>query len=139
MILTAENCKTISDIPLDHQPFPTATMHKSLVRIMSEGFCALCDQDIETILRDRCTVTGERESHNVMTLAGPMVEYSYTTPDGRTLHMYVVTTTMIDTWQQEWIVSAAALGWSEAGDLIEQGRRLAFPRCYPKGEEEGGA
>lgn len=56
------------------------------------------------------------------------INYNIRTEGGaRTLRMYRIVSAMIDTYMEEWIVSAARLAPDTAADLIVAGRRLAWP------------
>jgi len=132
MNLTPDNCRCFTERP------PV----RSIVRILSEGFCALGDGNIQEIItKAGCEIISERESDSVGTWTGGMRELIYLTPDGPQvpghpyrrwpqpcrMHMYVI----VSQWQEEWITSLAPLDWSTAADLIQQGRRFAFPLSYP--------
>jgi len=125
--LTPDNCRTHSDEIPEGFHFP-----RPLLRIMTEGFGAAMDSDVEAELtKHGCTIASVSESPTVGTWTGGMLrELIYTTPKSETLHMYLIASHQIDTWQEEWIISAQPLTSAEAADLIEEARKIAFPLSY---------
>jgi hypothetical protein len=99
---------------------------KGIYRFRSEGFSAVVDRTFEEIAEQAgCRITRTAESHTVGTIAAPLYEHQYTTPDGRTMYAYVLLFDGGDTWCQEWITSAQPITSAEAAALIDEGRDIA--------------
>ena len=120
MILTPDNCHTYD-----------AATGKTLIRLHSEGYGVLIDDNHETRMAEhRCAITTDEEIPDVGTMGGAMRHLTYTNKDGQQMHCYTVITSNIDTYQEEWINSKHPMDGRTAADLIEQARILAYPRMY---------
>jgi hypothetical protein len=103
-----------------------------LWRLKSPGYCAGQDFE-ETLHRAGAIVLSHGDAPEVWYVGsisgGPLQEYRYSIA-GQTLYAYVLTSCTIDDYQQEWIVSEAALSASDAADLILEGRALSNQRTH---------
>lgn len=109
------------------------------IRIKSEGFGATSDSTsdpIESLLRKQGAeihYVADAVVHrggSVGSMAGPLQEICYTLVGAR-WYLYVLTTTTIDDWCQEWWVSLRRLTAHAAADAIEECRRRAY-RATPE-------
>lgn len=105
------------------------------IRIKSVGFGATSDMTsapIEDILRKQGAeihyiAPAVSSGDYVGSVAGPLEEICYTLDSAR-WYLYVVTTTSIDDWCQEWWVSQQRLTADAAADIIEAARLRAYAK-----------
>lgn len=108
---------------------------RKVFRIKATGFSCISDWDGKgdwnSLLESQgCTIHYACDAINphggyAGTWAAPIMEISYTLPDGQSRYAYVAITTTIDDWQQEIWTSDTRLSASAAADTIVAARKLA--------------
>lgn len=96
---------------------------RRVIKLASEGFCSLVDADDITHIIEQAggKIISETDAQHTGTLAGPMREICYEFRE-QTWWAYVILHSMIDTYEQSWIVSRVPLNEDQAADKYEISR-----------------